>query len=93
MKHDFTDLIEELTTLSATELDALVADNDLTKLVAETRLAGAVAVVEARGSFREDGYRSIRSCLMGTPNCSGAQANRIRRLRADLGAAGQATQT
>jgi hypothetical protein len=40
-------------------------------------------VVSVRGSFRDGGYRSIRTYLTGTLNCSGAQANRIRR-RADL---------
>jgi len=79
----FTDLIEELTTLSATELDAVITEAELAKRATETRLAAAVAVVSARGSFRNSGHRSIRTYLTGTLNCSGAQANRIRR-RADL---------
>jgi hypothetical protein len=79
----FADLIEELATLSAAELDAAIAEAELAKRVAETQLAAAVAVVSARGSFRDGGYRSIRTYLKGTLNCSGAQANKIRR-RADL---------
>jgi hypothetical protein len=79
----FAGLIEELTTLSATELDAVIAETELAKRTAETRLAAAVAVVSARGSFRDGGHRSIRTYLKGTLNCSGVHANRIRR-RADL---------
>jgi hypothetical protein len=79
----FADLIEELTTLSSSELDAAIAEAELAKRVAETQLAAAVAVVSARGSFRDGGYRSIRTYLKGTLNCSGAQANKIRR-RAEL---------
>lgn len=83
IKHMFVDLIEELTTLSATELEAVFAEVELAKRAAETQLAAVVAVVSARGSFRDGGYRSIRTYLKGTLNCSGAQANKIRR-RADL---------
>jgi hypothetical protein len=79
----FVDLIEELTTLSATELDAVIAETELAQRATATRLAAAVAVVSARGSFRDGGHRSIRTYLKGTLNCSGAHANRIRR-RADL---------
>ncbi|MFT4867279.1 MAG: hypothetical protein ACI8RE_003481, partial [Ilumatobacter sp.] len=79
----FAGLIDELTTLSATELDAVIAEAELTKRAAETRLVAAVAVVSARGSFRDGGHRSIRTYLKGTLNCSGVQANKIRR-RADL---------
>ena len=79
----FVDLIEELTTLSALELDAVIAEAELAQRATETRLAAAVAVVSARGSFRDGGHRSIRTYLKGTLNCSGAHANRIRR-RADL---------
>ena len=79
----FADLIEELTTLSATELDAFITEAELAKRATETRLTAAVAVVSARGSFRDGGHRSIRTYLKGTLNCSGPQANKIRR-RADL---------
>ena len=79
----FVNLIEELTTLSATELDAVIAETELAQRATATRLAAAVAVVSARGSFRDGGHRSIRTYLKGTLNCSGAHANRIRR-RADL---------
>lgn len=83
IEHMFVDLIEELATLSTPEVDAVIAEAELTRRASETRLAAAVAVVSARGSFRDDGYRSLRSYLKGTLNCSGAQANRIIR-RADL---------
>ena len=79
----FVDLIEELTTLSALELDAVIAEAELAQRATATRLAAAVAVVSARGSFRDGGHRSIRTYLKGTLNCSGVRANRIRR-RADL---------
>ncbi|WP_395161077.1 DUF222 domain-containing protein [Ilumatobacter sp.] len=46
-------------------------------------LIGELTTLSARGSFRVGGHRSIRTYLKGTLNCSGAQANRIRR-RADL---------
>jgi hypothetical protein len=59
MEHMFAGLIEELTTLSATELDAVIAETELAQRAAATRLAAAVAVVSARGSFRDGGHRSI----------------------------------
>ncbi len=79
----FDDLIEEYATLSPAELDAAIAEAELLKRTAETRLAAAAAVVSARGSYRDDGHRSMRSYLKGTLNCSGTVANRIRR-RAEL---------
>ena len=83
IEHMFGTEIEELTTMSALELDAVIAEAELAKRAAEARMAAAVAVVSARGCFRDQGYRSIRAFLKGMLNCSGAQANRIRK-RADL---------
>ena len=75
----FDELIEEYATLTATELDAAIADAELAKRDAETRLAAAAAVISARGSYRDRGHRSMRAYLKATLNCSGTVANRIRR--------------
>lgn len=79
----FERLISEMATQSSAELDEIIAEAELARRSAETRLAAAAAVIASRGSFRDDGHRSMRSYLKGTLNCSGAQATRIRR-RADL---------
>ncbi len=83
MKHMFGALIENLATMSQVELDAVIAETELAKRAAQARQDAAVAVVAARASYRDEGYRSMRAYLKGTLNCSGAQANRIRK-RADL---------
>ena len=75
----FDDLIEEHATLTATELDAAIAEAELTKRDAETRLAAAAAVISARGSYHDGGPRSMRSYPKGSLNRSGTVANRIRR--------------
>jgi len=46
---------------------------------ADARIAAAASVVSARQSFRDDGYRTMRSYLKGTLNCSGVRANEIRK--------------
>jgi len=72
-------LIEEFMELGDTELDAVIAEAEAARNQADARVAAAAAVVSARQSFRHDGYRSIRSYLKGTLNCSGTRANKIRR--------------
>jgi hypothetical protein len=79
LEHMFDMLIEEYATLTASELDAAMAEAELMKREAEARLAAGAAIVSARGSFRDGGHRSMRSYLKATLNCSGTVANRIRR--------------
>ena len=79
----FESLIQEFAELSPPHLDAVIAEAELAKRGAEARIAAAAAIVAARGSFRDHGYRSMKSYLKGTLNCSGTVANKIRK-RSDL---------
>ena len=78
----FGRLIEEFTELAPPELDAIIAEAELAKRAAEARIAAAVAIISARGSYRDHGHRSMKSYLKATLNCSGTIANKIRK-RAD----------
>lgn len=72
-------LIEEFMELDDAELDVVIAEAEADRNHADARLAAATSVVSARQSFRDDGYRSMRSYLKGTLNCSGTRANKIRK--------------
>ena len=72
-------LIEEFMELDDAELDAVIADAEAAKNAADARIAAASSVVSSRQSYRNDGYRSMRSYLKGTLNCSGTRANKIRK--------------
>ena len=76
-------LIEEYTGLADSALDDVIAAAEADRNRADARIAAAATVIAHRQSFVDDGYRTIRSYLKGTLNCSGSRANRIRR-RSDL---------
>ncbi len=72
-------LIEEYTGLSDSDLDDVIATAEADRNRADARIAAVSTVIAARQSFVDDGYRTIRSYLKGTLNCSGSRANRIRK--------------
>jgi hypothetical protein len=78
----FASFIEELAECSPRQLDAALAEAELARRAAEARIAAITAVISARSGYRDHGHRSMRSYLKGTLNCSGSQANKIRK-RAD----------
>ncbi len=65
--------------LDDVELDVVIAEAEAERNQADARIAAAASVVSARQSFRNDGYRSMRSYLKGTLNCSSTRANKIRK--------------
>ncbi len=60
-------------------LDELLRAAELDRRDAEAKLALIAAVVEQRQQFLTDGHRSMTGYLEAHLNCSGAEANRIRR--------------
>jgi len=74
-----TALIDEYLELTGSELDAVIAEAEAARNLADAQIAAAASVVAARQHFRDDGYQSIRTYLKGTLNCSGTRANRIRK--------------
>ncbi len=75
----FEDGLSELALVDDTELEAVIAEAELTIRAETARLAAAVAVVEARQLHRNDGHHSVRAFLKAKLNCSGTRANRLRR--------------
>jgi hypothetical protein len=74
------DRFDEVMALSAVDLDELVRSRELERRAIDADLAIAAAVVGHRRQFLDDGHRSVRGYLKAQINCSGAEANRIRRL-------------
>lgn len=72
-------LVEELVGLPAAALDDLLRETELERRAAESKLAMIAAVVEQKQQFLIDGHRSMSAYLKAQINCSGAEANRIRR--------------
>lgn len=52
---------------------------ELARRTAEVRLAAVSAVIVSRGSFADHGHGSMKGYLKQQLNCSGVEANRIRR--------------
>lgn len=72
--------IEECMAMSHAELDEFLRDAELAHRALEADMAAAAAVVEARMQFLDDGHYAMSSYLKAHLNCSGAEANRLRRL-------------
>ncbi|MGA9277291.1 DUF222 domain-containing protein, partial [Ilumatobacter sp.] len=71
--------VEELVAMPAAGLDEVLRAVELERRDVEARLALVAAVVEQRQQFLSDGHRSMSAYLKAHLNCSGAEANRIRR--------------
>ncbi len=78
----FEEGLSELALVDDAELEAVIAEAELTIRAQTARLAAAVAVVEARQLHRNDGHHSVSSYLKAKLNCSGPRANRLRRAAA-----------
>lgn len=65
--------------MPAAQLDEVLRAIELERRETEARLAMVAAVVEQRQQFLSDGHRSMRAYLTAHLNCSGSEANRIRR--------------
>ncbi len=72
-------LIEDYVELSSAELDEVLEAAEHDRRVAEAKLAAASAVISNRGSYRDAGHSSMRVHLKAVTNCSGSEANRIRK--------------
>ena len=75
----FAPLVEELIASTDAELDELLGEAELARRTAEVRLAAVSAVIANRGSFADHGHGSMKGYLKQQLNCSGVEANRIRR--------------
>ena len=75
-----TSFVDELVGLPAAALDDVLRAAELERRDAEAKLAMIAAVVEQRQQFLTDGHRSMSGYLKAHLNCSGVEANRIRRL-------------
>lgn len=73
------EFLEELVAMPSAQLDELLRATELERRDAELRMATIAAVVEQRQQFLTDGHRSMSGYLKAHLNCSGAEANRIRR--------------
>ncbi len=72
--------IEELVELPASMLDDVLGATELERRRIEARLASITAVAEQKAQFLADGHRSMSGYLKAHLNCSGVEANRLRRL-------------
>ena len=75
----FATFVEELIASTDAELDDLLGEAELARRTAEVRLAAVSAVIANRGSFADHGHGSMKGYLKQQLNCSGVEANRIRR--------------
>lgn len=75
-----TTLIESLVELPASMLDDELRAAERERRAIESRLAAITAVAEQRMQFMADGHRSMSGYLKAHLNCSGVEANRLRRL-------------
>lgn len=71
--------VDDLVATPPAQLDEMLRSVELERRDAEARLALIAAVVEQRQQFLSDGHRSMSTYLKAHLNCSGAEANRIRR--------------
>lgn len=75
----FAAMVDELSASTDAELDDLLAEAELARRATEVRVAAIAAVIAHRGSFADHGHRSMKGFLKQRLNCSGVEANRIRR--------------
>jgi hypothetical protein len=73
-------LVEELSGCSDCELDARVRAIELERRRLDAELAVTVAEIDRRGSYADDGHRSITAYLRATCNSSDADAKKLTRL-------------
>ncbi|WP_040492601.1 HNH endonuclease signature motif containing protein [Ilumatobacter nonamiensis] len=74
-----TGFVDELVAMPTAALDELLRAAELERRDAEVKLALIASVAEQRQQFLSDGHRSMAGYLKAHLNCSGAEANRIRR--------------
>ena len=76
----FTDALEEMAGVPDAAVDASIRELELQLRVTQAELAAALTVAEGRGSYRDDGHRSMAAYLRATFNASDAEASRQRRI-------------
>ena len=72
----FATFVAELIASTDAELDDVLREAELARRTAGVRLS---AVIANRGSFADHGHRSMKGYLKQQLNCSGVEANSIRR--------------
>jgi hypothetical protein len=73
-------LVDELVDSTDAELDARVRAIELARRRLDAELAATAGEIERRGSYLDDGHRSITAYLRATCNWSDAEAKRMARL-------------
>lgn len=75
-----SELVESFVDMDSTELDAHLRGLFEEQRAIEANIAAALAVVDQRGDFRDNGHRSTHAFVKATINCDGGQAARLVRL-------------
>jgi hypothetical protein len=76
----FADLVSGAMECTDAELDERLRANELTMRRLQADRAAMLAVTQLRGSFRDDGHRSLKGYLRATTNVSSNEAIRQRRI-------------
>jgi hypothetical protein len=82
----FTKALEEMATLPDAAVDERIREFELQSRSVQAELSAAVHLAAARGTYRDDGHRTMPACQRAAWNASDAEVSRQRKIGAVCGA-------